>query len=373
MMSPCAVYIHVPFCAKKCAYCDFPSYPGQEARWRAYFDALEAEIASWAEPMAGRAVPSVFFGGGTPSLVPTEYLIRALDAVRRHFALEPDAEITLEANPGTVDAAGLLALRRAGFNRVSFGVQSFDDSLLRFLGRIHTAEEARGAVALAREAGFDNLNLDLMYALPGQSMAQWRATLEEALALSPEHVSAYSLILEEGTPMAAMAAAGEIAAPGEDECLEMQRLATRALAEAGLARYEISNYARPGRQCRHNLVYWRGGDYLGLGCAAHSLMDGRRFHNPAGLEEYLSGARMQEVAELTREDRILEMLMLSTRTCEGLSLADFRCLAGMDFVQYAPRAAEFAARGLAEMRDGRFFLTERGMETQDAIILELLR
>ena len=371
-MSRCAVYVHIPFCARKCAYCDFPSYPGQEARWRAYFETLEAEIAAWAEPMRDRGVPSVFFGGGTPSLVPPEFLIRTLDAVRRHFAVEPDAEITLEANPGTVDAAGLRSLRRAGFNRVSFGVQSFDDSLLRFLGRVHTAEQARQAVALARAAGFDNLNLDLMYALPGQSAEQWRDTLRQAVALSPEHVSAYSLILEEGTPMAAMARAGKIDAPGEDACVEMQRMATRALAQAGLARYEISNYARPGRQCRHNLTYWRRGDYLGLGCAAHSLLDGKRFHNPASLEEYLAGERMRDLEELTREDRVLEQLMLSTRTCEGLSLADFRREAGMEFLEYAPRAAEFTARGLAELRGGRFFLTERGMETQDAIVLELL-
>ena len=208
MAAPCAVYVHVPFCVKKCVYCDFVSYPGRQDRWQAYFEMLRKEIRSWTGRMAGRSVETVFFGGGTPSLPPAEYLADTLNEIRACFSLSEGAEITLEANPGTADAEKLRKLRRAGFNRISFGAQAMDDGLLRTLGRIHTAEQVGGIVEAARIAGFENLNLDLMYALPGQTTELWRDTLRQALLLHPEHISAYSLILEEGTPMAAMAEAG---------------------------------------------------------------------------------------------------------------------------------------------------------------------
>lgn len=372
-MTDFALYIHVPFCVRKCAYCDFVSYPNRERQWRAYFQALEEEMRAWRDKMQGRPCASVFFGGGTPSLMPAELLTGALSCAATCFSLRTDAEITLEANPGTVDAEKLRCLRRAGFNRISFGVQAMDDGLLRKLGRVHTAAEVVRAVADARKAGFDNLNLDVMYALPEQTPEMWRETLERVLAFHPEHVSAYSLILEEGTQMAAMASQGEIRLPGEEEVLAMQRAAGEMLAAAGRIRYEISNYALPGRECRHNLTYWYRGEYLGIGCAAHSLMDETRFHNAENLEEYLSGGRRLDVEQLDAAARAEELILLSTRTVKGLSLEQFRRETGEELTKYAPCAWDFVRTGFATMEDGRFALTPKGMEVQNAIVTQMVR
>ena len=267
----------------------------------------------------------------------------------------------------------LAAYGRAGVNRLSLGAQSFDDGLLKSLGRIHTAAQIGEAVAMARAAGFGNINLDLMYALPGQTEGQWRDTLERAAALGVEHVSAYSLIVEEGTPMAARVASGRAALPEDDAVNAMQRRAIDILAEAGYGRYEISNFARPGFECRHNLVYWNRGEYLGLGCAAHSLLDGRRFSNPASLDAYLSGVRCVGEERLTRSDAMEETLMLSTRTVRGLDLAAWRRDFGREFSLGREAAlARLRRGGLIDMTDGFLRLTTRGMELQDAVVLELL-
>ena len=345
-----ALYIHIPFCAQKCAYCDFASWSGREAVWEAYFKNLEAELDGWIARV-GCEFSTAFIGGGTPSLVPAEYIVRMARKLKC-------GEFTIEANPGTLTPEKLRAYRQCGINRLSMGVQSFDDGLLRRIGRIHTACQAEDAFRMAREAGFDNVNLDLMYALPGQTMAQWRATLEAAAQLSPEHISAYSLIIEEGTPIARWAE------PMDDDTVnEMQRTCTAFLAQNGYARYEISNYARPGRECRHNICYWTRGDYIGVGCAAHSLFEGERFCNTADLDAYLAGERAVERAELDATDIIEETVMLGLRMTRGIP------------VERVPdrRAAERLIKGgLANISGGRFALTERGMELQNAAVLELL-
>ena len=372
-MKPLSLYIHIPFCARKCAYCDFASWAGQEALWPAYFDSLAAELADWGARLTDRNVTTVFFGGGTPSLPPAERVAELLEVVRRRFHLAEDAEITMEANPGTLTAKKLSVWRAAGVNRLSLGVQSFDDGLLETLGRIHTAAQACQAVELAREAGFDNLNLDLMYALPGQTRAQWTGTLHRAVSLGVEHISAYSLIVEEGTPMAARVARGEAVLPEDDTVLEMQREAIDLLAEAGLERYEISNYARPGRECRHNLVYWTRGDYLGVGCAAHSLLDEARFENPASLPAYLAGERCLERCALPREEQREEMLLLATRTVRGMSLDEYARQFGERFeVAHANALRPLISGGLLELADGCLRLTRRGLELQNAVVLALL-
>ena len=271
--SPLSLYIHIPFCKSKCAYCDFASFPGREAMWEAYFAALCGEIRAAGDDI--HRVETVFFGGGTPSLVPETYIAGALAAAREAFPFAPGAEVSLEANPGTLTMEKSRAYREMGVNRLSIGVQSFDARLLKDIGRIHAPGEAVEAVRMAKAAGFANIGIDLMYGLPGQTMGAWEATLETALSLPLAHISAYALIVEEGTPMAARG--DEL--PDEEDVLSMQRLCTRALAAAGFARYEISNYARRGFACRHNLVYWRRGEYLGFGCAAHSFFGGERFRN----------------------------------------------------------------------------------------------
>ena len=372
-MKPLALYIHIPFCAAKCAYCDFASYPGRETAWDGYFEALWEEMAGWNGKLADREIATLFIGGGTPTLVPAEYITGTLARAREMAPFARDAEITLEGNPGTLSPAKLADYRAAGINRLSLGAQSFDDELLESLGRIHTAAQIGEAVVMAREAGFDNLNLDLMYALPGQTMDRWRATLEAAVALGPEHISAYSLIVEPGTPMAERVRRGEARLPSEDRVNAMQRMAVDVLAAAGYRRYEISNYARGGKLCRHNLVYWRRGEYLGLGCAAHSLLEGCRFANPAGLEEYLSGERGGRPQRLTRKDAMEETLMLSTRTVRGLDLRAWRMEFGVEFTAGRESALRrLAEGGFIELEGGFLRLTLRGMEVQNAVVLALM-
>ena len=377
--SSLSIYIHVPFCTKKCAYCDFASFPGREADWGRYFDEIMAEIRLWSEMtdfglLSERyRIATLFIGGGTPTLVDAGYIEKTIDACRRIAPFEPGAEITAEGNPGTLTPGKLAAYRRAGVNRLSLGAQSFDEGLLRSLGRIHTAGQIGEAVTMAREAGFDNINLDLMYALPGQGMDQWTDALDAAIALGVEHLSAYSLIVEPGTPMAARVASGAATVPDDDAVNAMQRQAIARLDAAGYRRYEISNYARPGRECRHNLVYWNRGDYLGLGCAAHSLLGGRRFHNPESLDDYLAGVRRQDEVRLTLRDEMEETLMLSTRTVRGLDLTAWENAYGAPFERGREAAiGRLEKGGLIEIGGGHLRLTTRGMEVQDAVVLELL-
>jgi oxygen-independent coproporphyrinogen-3 oxidase len=377
--SSLSIYIHVPFCAKKCAYCDFASFSGREADWGRYFDEILTEIRHWSDVTDfgllrdEYRVGTVFVGGGTPTLVDAGYIEKVLDACRDVAPFEEDAEITIEGNPGTLTPDRLAAYRRAGVNRLSLGAQSFDDGLLRALGRIHTAGQIGKAVHMAREAGFDNINLDLMYALPGQDMGQWADTLDAAVALGVPHISAYSLIVEPGTQMATRVASGALAVPDDDAVNAMQRQAISRLNAAGYRRYEISNYARPGYECRHNLVYWNRGDYLGLGCAAHSLLGGRRFHNPESVDDYLAGVRRQDETRLTARDVMEETLMLSTRTVQGLDLAAWERAFGTCFERGREDAiGRLEKGGMVERAGGRLRLTTRGMEVQDAVVLELL-
>ncbi len=352
-MEPIALYIHIPFCARKCAYCDFVSVAGAMDAVPSYLERVEGEMRDAAS--AARPVSSIYIGGGTPSLLTGDQLARLMAAVRAHFTLLDDAEISMEANPGTIDAEKLYAYRKSGVNRLSFGAQALQPHLLRTLGRIHAWPDVASAVGMARAAGIENLNIDLMYALPGQTLADWCYTLDAAIALAPAHISAYSLILEGGTPLTERVARGELMEPDEDECVEMQRLATQMLAEAGLLRYEISNYARPGFECRHNIAYWTRRDYLGLGAAAHSLMDGTRFSNT----DDLAYVREEPVA-LTARDVFEERVMLETRMVLGTSAE------GID------PAAIARLKGFAETDGERVWLTERGMEVQNRVVLGLI-
>ena len=332
-----SLYIHIPFCMSKCAYCDFASWPGQERLWADYVCRLKDEMAAWKDSghIADRSISTLFIGGGTPSILPGDLIATLMDAARSLAPLEENAEITIEANPGTLTPEKLAHWKNAGINRISFGAQSFDDGLLKTLGRIHSSDDIRKAVETARTAGFENINLDLMYALPGQDAQKWADTLEAAIALNVPHISAYSLIVEEGTPMAKWVDDEKVTLPDEDAVNDMQRYAVSRLEQAGLFRYEISNYARPGHESRHNLTYWRRGDYLGMGCAAHSMMNGHRFENTSDLRAYiaagcrpcaadfpgfLSDAGYQNITPLSREDAMEETLMLATRTSEGLDL-----------------------------------------------------
>jgi len=379
-----ALYVHIPFCQAKCPYCDFNSYAGLEALMAPYVDALIAEMALWREPTRDARLTTVFFGGGTPSFLPLAETERILAALRRSFRLEPGAEITVEANPGSADSARLAGLRRLGFDRLSLGVQSFQDNELSAsggLGRIHSATEAREAYRAARRAGFENVNLDLIYGLPGQPLEAWQRTLAEAIDLRPEHLSLYALTLEEGTPLAADVAGGRVPAPDPDLAADMYLWAGDALAAAGYQQYEISNWALTGRRCRHNLVYWHNQPYLGLGAGAHSCLGGFRFaaiRDPrqyvslvtatsasppnGGLRGFLARLRHLETAvEVTDTRAMAETVILGLRLVEGLNLAAFRRRFGVGLLSvYEPAVADLTALGLLEPAGGCLRLTPRG-------------
>lgn len=281
-----AIYLHIPFCQSKCTYCDFNSYAGLEHLFEPYLDALIGE-ASWLAARFRQPVGSLYVGGGTPTRLPVGLLMRLLDECRRLFNVEADAEISCEANPGTVSASGLHALRKAGVNRLSLGAQSFDAAELALLGRVHDPDQVRQAVHYARAAGFGNLSLDLIYGLPRQRLVGWRASLEQALALAPEHLSLYCLSLEPNTPLTHRVIRRELPAPDPDLAADMYDLASELLAAAGYQQYEISNWSRPGYACVHNLAYWRNQPYLGLGAGAHSSTGEQRWWNVYSVPGYL--------------------------------------------------------------------------------------
>ncbi len=290
-MRPLSVYIHIPFCQRKCHYCDFNTYAGVDHLISPYVDALKAEIQNWAPLAEGYEVNTVFLGGGTPSLLSGLQMRAVLDTCRAAFSFAADPEITIEANPGTVDLAKLADYRGAEVNRISFGAQSFDHDELAWLGRIHTEGQIGEAVALARRAGFHRLNLDLICGLPGQSTARWESNLAAAQALQPEHLSLYALSVEEGTPLAGWVASGRTPEPDPDVAADHYLAAEAMLSAAGFHNYEISNWAKPGEECRHNITYWENRPYLGLGAGAHGCFAGLRYHNVLLPQEYLRRLR----------------------------------------------------------------------------------
>jgi oxygen-independent coproporphyrinogen-3 oxidase len=369
--SPAAVfgvYVHIPFCVAKCRYCDFVSRPLAAGALEPYLAALEREIA--AAPEAGRRAGTVFFGGGTPSLLDGGQLGRILAAVRSTFSVEPAAEISVEANPGTLSAAKAADFQALGVNRVSLGVQSLDDDLLARVGRRHTRRDALAAFELLRAAGFDNLGVDLIHGLPGQSPSTWRRDLARAIDLGPEHLSLYALGIEAGTPFAADRAAGRLELPGEHEELEMLALARELTARAGYERYEISNFARPGRRCRHNLDCWNLAEYRGFGAGAHSFLRTPaplRLANTPDVDDYVLRVASGEGAVALREEPAPrqfagEALMLGLRTADGIEEAAFERAHGAPPAALFPDAAALGdANGWIESVGGRLRLTASGL------------
>lgn len=402
---PLSLYLHIPFCSLKCRYCDFNSYAGLEALVPPFVDALVDEARLWGALCGGRQVETVFFGGGTPSLLPLSNIERVMAALRKAFELSPDAEVSLEANPGTVDAAYLRGLVSLGVNRLSFGVQSFHDDELAALDRIHTAQEARDGYHRARQAGFRRVNLDLIYGLPGQPLERWQSTVEEAIALRPEHLSLYALTVEEGTALAYDVAHGRTPEPDPDVQASMYEWSMERLASAGYAQYEISNWALPGEECRHNLVYWRNGEWLGLGPGAHSHWAGNqefgtggqtwRFANMYSPQRYIERVcetvergleteggmevRLKSMLQVafvepqTPEVAMADTAILGLRLNEGLPLADFRTRFGCAFEDvYGPALTETLALGLVEREHGWVRLSPRGRLLANQVFVRLL-
>lgn len=424
-MKSISIYIHIPFCVKKCQYCDFLSAPADSRAQEVYLRALKQEIREQAARYREYEVQTVFIGGGTPTAVPCENLCEVLKTVFSFYRMNPHAEISMEANPGTVTKEALLSYRKAGINRISIGLQSADDVELKLLGRIHTYRDFQQTYRWAQEAGFTNINLDIMSALPGQSVENYKKTLETVLSLKPQHISAYSLIVEEGTPFyekygqesEKLQATGEKQPdlPSEEEEREMYALTEKLLATAGYHRYEISNYALSGRECRHNLVYWKRGNYVGFGLGAASMVENVRFENIREMQEYLAEYAdmpdaepvFAEVAQgdkqalsneqefslredthseneqelsirenvhlLSPQEQMEETMFLGLRLTEGVSKAEFHRQFGVSMEQiYGEVIRKNTAKGLLIDEAGYVCLTREGMDLSNYVMAQFL-
>ena len=372
------VYVHIPFCRSKCQYCDFASYAGREEMREAYVDALGVETLVRGQEMVlkhGRP-ETVYVGGGTPTALSGEQLGTVVALLKSVFGTAP--EFTMEVNPGTVDGSLLKKLREWGVNRLSIGVQSFDDNLLKRLGRIHTAAQAEEAVKLAREAGFDNLSLDLMYGLPGQTMEMLQASVDTAMALEPEHISIYGLQVEEGTPFFREQEAGALNVPENEVTEAMYDYLTDFLPEQGYRRYEISNYAKPGRESRHNLSYWQDVPYLGLGSAAHSYLDGMRLENVADLDEYISTIKSGSLPLRSEEDpseqhHMEEFAFLALRTAKGIDKKKFKDTFKQELRSvYGKKINRLVRQGLLKETKKNIALTKEGAKVGNQVFAEFL-
>ncbi|MBI5637625.1 MAG: radical SAM family heme chaperone HemW [Nitrospinae bacterium] len=372
MLEKASLYIHIPFCRSKCVYCDFASFAGIERLMEPYTAALEREM----DAAPRLAAPTVYIGGGTPSYLSAQLMERVLRGIAGHFSIEEGAEFTVEANPGAA-SEGLFELwRRNGVNRLSIGVQSFSGHLLKIIGRSHTSAAARETFATARAAGFDNVSLDLMYGLPGQTMAGLKDDLRTLLDLRPEHISAYQLILEEGTPLEKMVCDGTAGLPDDDETYEMSEAITAALEEAGYRHYEISNYALPGRECRHNTAYWLGKPFLGLGSGAHSFINGKRLANPDEVEEYMhliesKGYAFKEIFT-DEKARIIDYLLMRLRLINNdVTFKELSNALNMNFKErFEKPLAKLREEKYITVTDSSLKLSKKGIHYLDNVLLE---
>ncbi len=374
------LYIHVPFCIKKCFYCDFTSYLLTFEAADAYLNALSGEIRMYGHtlPHGLREVSSVYIGGGTPTCLPACEIRSVLEKIRSVFSLLPECEVTLEANPGTISQEGLQELAECGVNRLSLGIQSFQDSHLGILGRIHTAGEAVEAIHLARKAGFRNLSLDLIYGIPGQTLEEWLETLSRTVDLSPEHISAYGLQLEEGTPLKRSVEKGEYEKCPEELDLSMYQAAIDFLTDSGYDHYEVSNFARTGKQCAHNLVYWMNQPYLGLGPAAHSCLFGERFSNEPLLERYLDKVArgvlpVEHRSILGAGVEMSETMFLGLRLINGVNLNLFLRRYGFEANEiYRAQITGLIEKGLLEQINGFLRLSKKGLPVANRVFSEFV-
>ncbi len=368
------VYVHIPFCLKKCAYCDFASYPGLLSQADCYLE----DVATEMEQYKGIRANSVYIGGGTPTCLKKEQLLKLIDKIKSNFLLTDDCEFTVECNPKTADYDYFCALNSAGVNRLSIGVQSFIDDELKLLGRAHSADEAKESIQMAKKAGFLNYNLDLMFGLPDQSISNFKESIQTALALEPAHISCYSLILEEGTKMYDLVTGGEFVLPDEVEERKMYHTLIEILSKNGYEHYEISNFALSGKQSRHNNKYWDREPYIGIGAAAHSNIGDLRFGNPSELDLYSKIAQNhisdgRETEKLTKEDKMSEFVFLGLRKIKGISKTKFKNTFGIDiYEKYDKQIKKFCDLKLLEDNGDTICLTSAGIDVSNSVFCEFL-
>ena len=379
------LYIHIPFCARKCNYCDFLSFPVKEQDHEGYVEKLCREISLGADLAAGtREVSSIFIGGGTPSLLDPQHIVRILNTVRSSFLVRKDAEITIECNPASTLRYKFSAYKDAGINRLSLGLQSANDAELKTLGRIHIYDDFLKCFQNARMEGFSNINVDLMNAIPGQTSKSWNETLKHVLMLKPEHVSIYNLIVEEGTPFMKMYKDGTLALPDEDTATEIDEITRALTVKYGYNRYEVSNYAKPGYECRHNYGYWSNVSYLGFGLGAASYFDGRRWSNTRDYRRYLeldfsddkkAGYPLLHVSEqvLSKEDQMEEFMFLGLRRIEGVSEVEFKQRFQLDIMSvFGDELDKYVSQGFILHEGYRFRFSDRGMDVSNVILSQFL-
>ncbi len=376
MADKLGIYIHIPFCRSKCDYCDFYSLAGRDDRMDQYQKALLSHIKETAPLAQDFPVDTIYIGGGTPSYYGAKRLKELLGVIRKLYKVEKDAEVTVECNPDSVDVKSLKILRKAGVNRLSMGMQSANACELERIHRIHTPQQVNEAATAARKAGFTNLSLDLIYGLPGQTMDSWKATVEHALSLIPQHLSCYGLKVEEGTPLAARVAQGEVL-PDDDQQADLYLWTVGRLERAGYPQYEISNFAKHGFASRHNLRYWLTQPYIGFGPGAHSDFGGRRYSFVRDLDAYIQGVLqggdiIDESEIIPKRERCGEYLMLRLRTVQGINEQEYRSTYFMDFAPLQARLEQFRAQGWAEQTDGRWHFTPKGFLLSNQLIGDLL-
>lgn len=373
MNNKISLYIHIPFCKQKCLYCDFPSYCGKEDLMVRYVKAISKEL----ERLQYTQINTIFIGGGTPTYLSLEALNILSDSIYK-LNLSSDIEFTVEGNPGTFTKDKLIIFKRMGVNRLSIGLQAAQDSLLRKIGRIHSFQEFLDSFNLARNVGFDNINIDLMFGLPNQTLENWIETLEEVLKLNPDHISCYSLIVEEGTPFYQMYNDGKIELPNEDIERKMYYETLKILNERGYLQYEISNYSKIGKECKHNLVYWNLEEYIGVGSGAHSYIGGERFSNPVIIEDYIESVENNKFTKIDAhknsfEDEVEEFLFMGLRKIEGISLKKFEEKFKKNiYLIYADIIDKNRKRDLLEIVEGSLRLTKKGIELSNEVMSDFI-
>lgn len=373
MKNNIGIYIHIPFCIKKCLYCDFNSFSEKNDYFEKYKNSLISEIKNFKNDEKLK-VSTIFFGGGTPSVLPAEYITEILNTLKEKFDVDKAAEISIEVNPETADLKKFKAYKNSGINRISFGVQTMSDRLLKLIGRIHNKNQVVKSFEMAKKAGFTNINADLMFALPTQTLADLEETLQTMLSLSPTHISLYSLIIEEGTPIYDMFQKGIFSEASQEYDRKMYYMAKKILKENGFLQYEISNFAKDSfSRCRHNINYWKRGEYLGFGLSACSFFNERRYTNTNNLDEYLNGNYLGDSEKLKENDALAEFMFLGLRMNEGITEEEFFNYFGKElFSVYEAEINENIKKRLIAKENGRIFLTEKGFDVSNSVFIDFL-
>ncbi|HBI6908408.1 TPA: oxygen-independent coproporphyrinogen III oxidase [Clostridium perfringens] len=376
-MDKISLYIHIPFCAQKCLYCDFPSFARKDHLRKAYIEALNKEIISLREKHNNLEINTIFIGGGTPSVLESDELECLLKEVAK-LNMAKDIEYSMECNPGNLTEEKLEVMKKYGVNRISIGLQAKQDNLLKGLGRIHNYKTFKENFLLAKKVGFNNINVDLMFGLPNQRLNEWEETLREIISLEPAHISAYSLIIEEGTAFYNLYENDKLKLPTEEEERKMYHLAKKILEENGFNQYEISNYAKEGKECRHNLAYWNMDNWIGVGSASASYMDGKRIKNISSVEEYINsinekGEAIEEIINNSKNDNMEEFMFMGLRKINGIDENEFKNRFSMNINNvYGEIINKYIDEGLLIRESGRIFLSEKGIEISNIIMADFL-